>query len=217
MHTESHNSSQTEASLASSLLMQVKNQDETAWQRLWCLYSPVTHQWVLSWGVPQSETADLVQDVFLDVAQGIAGFEKQRDRQSFRRWLWTLCRFRVMTWRKRVDRCENVAGGTTAHLHIQRIPDEPPAEDSIEVRSNVVTIVREALRLAREETQPATWNAFERTALNGEPAGQVADELRLSVWAVYKARSRVLQKVRNALGDPEDLDTLLVEFEENPR
>ena len=204
-----HSSLRMAESLPSSLLVLVQNQDDSAWERLWCVYSPVVHNWVLKWGVPPSDTGDLVQDVFFDVAQGIARFSKARDSQSFRRWLWTLCRFRVLTWRKRVDRREVAAGGTTAHLQPVRVPAEPPREDSIDVRSDVVTIVREALRLACQKTQAGTWAALERTALNGEPAGQVAEELSLSVWAVYKARSRVLQKVRNSLSDPEDLDTLL--------
>ena len=44
--------------------------------------------------------------------------------------------------------------------------------------------------------EPATWQAFRRHALEGEPAVQVAEALGLSLNAVLLAKSRVLKRLR---------------------
>jgi RNA polymerase sigma-70 factor (ECF subfamily) len=44
--------------------------------------------------------------------------------------------------------------------------------------------------------RPATWTAFRRQVLDGEPAEAVAAELGTTVNAVLIAKSRVLQRLR---------------------
>lgn len=48
---------------------------------------------------------------------------------------------------------------------------------------------------------PATWLAFTRFALDGQPAARVAEELVLSESAVVQAKSRVLKRLREEAGD----------------
>lgn len=46
------------------------------------------------------------------------------------------------------------------------------------------------------EFAPKTWEAFVRTAIHHEPGKDVADELDLSIGAVYIARSRVTTRIK---------------------
>jgi len=46
---------------------------------------------------------------------------------------------------------------------------------------------------------PATWQAFHRHVLEGEPAVLVAQELGLSLNSVLLAKSRVLKRLRQEL------------------
>jgi DNA-directed RNA polymerase specialized sigma24 family protein len=59
------------------------------------------------------------------------------------------------------------------------------------------------MRRVRGEVQEATWQAFWRTAVDGEEAQRVGDELGLSVGAVYIARTRVLARIREAVRELE--------------
>jgi RNA polymerase sigma-70 factor, ECF subfamily len=52
------------------------------------------------------------------------------------------------------------------------------------------------LDLVEEEFEPATVRAFRRLALDGASGAEAAAELGLSVAAVYVAKSRVLQRIR---------------------
>ncbi len=48
---------------------------------------------------------------------------------------------------------------------------------------------------------PATWGAFQRFAVDGVPAGVVAEELGLSENVVILAKPRVLKRLREEAGD----------------
>jgi RNA polymerase sigma-70 factor (ECF subfamily) len=51
-------------------------------------------------------------------------------------------------------------------------------------------------RRVQGDFAPVTWQAFLRHVQDGEPAGQVAEALGLSLNAVLLARSRVLKRLR---------------------
>ena len=56
-------------------------------------------------------------------------------------------------------------------------------------------------RPRRAEFSDPHWQAFWRTAVDGVPAAEVAEELNYSTAAVYQAKSRVLARLREMLGD----------------
>lgn len=58
---------------------------------------------------------------------------------------------------------------------------------------------RWAARRIRDEFTESTWAAFWQTMVEGRSCAQVADEFGKSVGAVYTARSRVMQRLRQEL------------------
>ena len=65
-----------------------------------------------------------------------------------------------------------------------------------------------AAEQVRPTVEPATWQAFWGTAVEGQAAKEVAAALGLSVAAVYMAKSRILARlkeiVRQAEGEGDD-------------
>ena len=57
-------------------------------------------------------------------------------------------------------------------------------------------VIQYLCRQARPKFSEQTWAAFRRVALRGEDAQQVADDLGMTVNAVYVARCRVLGYLR---------------------
>jgi RNA polymerase sigma-70 factor (ECF subfamily) len=49
------------------------------------------------------------------------------------------------------------------------------------------------------EFQPATWQAFLLTALEGRAPSQVSGQVGLSVGAIYVAKSRVIARLRQEI------------------
>ncbi len=56
-----------------------------------------------------------------------------------------------------------------------------------------------AVELVRAEFEQHTWEAWWKTAVEGRPAADVAAEMGMSLAAVYKAKSRVLLRLRQEL------------------
>jgi RNA polymerase sigma-70 factor (ECF subfamily) len=53
-----------------------------------------------------------------------------------------------------------------------------------------------ACEQVRREVAPVTWQAFWKTAIEGQPGKQAAADLGISVATVYNARSRVLARLK---------------------
>jgi RNA polymerase sigma-70 factor (ECF subfamily) len=61
-----------------------------------------------------------------------------------------------------------------------------------------------AAEQVRRQVEPATWQAFWQTAVEGKAADQVARTLGMTAGAVYIAKSRVIARLRKQLEGQED-------------
>jgi DNA-directed RNA polymerase specialized sigma24 family protein len=61
-------------------------------------------------------------------------------------------------------------------------------------------VMRRVLDLLRPEFAEQTWQAFWRTAVEGQPAVEAAADLGMSAGAVRVAKCRVLHRLRAELG-----------------
>src|SRR5580698_9987695 len=81
---------------SASLLELVKADDAAAWERLVGLYAPLVFYWCRRWDLQETDTADVFQEVFLSVATHIGGFRKDQPGGTFRGWLRTITRNKVL-------------------------------------------------------------------------------------------------------------------------
>jgi RNA polymerase sigma-70 factor (ECF subfamily) len=185
-----------------SLLERVKADDPDAWDRLVGLYAPLVYRWCRRWGLPEQEIADVFQDVFHAVAAHIGAFRRERAGDTFRGWLRTITQNKVRDHFRRRGREPSGAGGTEAQLMFSRLPDAPSPDDasSSERRSDRGLFGR-AIRLIRAEFEEHTWRAFWLTAVEDRAPGDVAAELGMTPGAVRVAKSRVLRRLREELGE----------------
>jgi RNA polymerase sigma-70 factor (ECF subfamily) len=165
--------------------------DPEAWAQFVQLYTPLLYRWAEQLGLGPAEAADLVQDVFVTLLKTIPEFRYDR-RRSFRAWLCTLVRNRFRDVRRK--HAPVPAGSGLDDL--ARAADPAVEIDETEYRHYLAD---RALQLAKRDFAPDTWRAFWGVVVDGRPAGDVADELGMSVNAVYLARGRVLRRLREAL------------------
>ena len=150
------------------------------------------------------DAADLVQDVLMLLVQKLPEFTYDRQK-SFRGWL------RTVTLNKWRDYCR-----------LRRVPME---EGGADLLSDVASgndaaafaeadyrrhVVQQALQLMQSEFQPNTWKACWEYMIVERPAEVVAEELGITVNAVYLAKSRVLSRLRQELAGLLDTTSRLV-------
>jgi RNA polymerase sigma-70 factor (ECF subfamily) len=177
-----------------SLLERLKQPvDAGAWQRFVDLYTPLLHYWARRLGLQEQDSADLVQEVFALLLQKMPAFTYNR-QGSFRGWLRIVMRNKWCE-RKRSRSPQAMPGGDAA---LQDVADPDPGLDLTEAEFQR-ELTRRALELMQTEFRPTTWKACWEHVVGGRQAADVAQELGLTVNAVYLATSRVLRRLRQEL------------------
>jgi RNA polymerase sigma-70 factor (ECF subfamily) len=182
-------------STSSGLVEGVRRRDPEAWRRLAHLYGPLVYRWCRRAGLAERDAEDVLQKVFLTVALRIGDFHHGGPGDTFRGWLWTITRNKVGDWFRRSGH-ERAAGGAAGQALLAELPAPPGAEPPEEG-----ALYHRALALIRTEFTEPTWQAFWRVVVEGQNPADVAADLGLTRNAVYIARSRVLRRLREELGD----------------
>ena len=187
---------------SSSLLDRVKADEAGAWDRLVTLYAPLLYHWCRRWKLQDDDLADVFQEVFKTLVVHIGGFRRQRESDTFRGWLWTITRNKVLDHLRRRSQEAGGAGGSEAGWRLSQVaaPEAAREADPGEAEALRRLFLR-GLELIRSEFEDRTWQAFWRTAVEGRAPRDVAVEMSMTSGAVRVAKSRVLQRLREELGD----------------
>lgn len=176
-----------------SLLERAKVRDPEAWRRLVHLYGPLVYRWCQRWGLAQEDVADVFQEVFQAVSIQIVSFRRDRPKDSFRGWFWTITRHKIMDHFRRQGKQPRAAGGSDAAQRLLDLPEQLPDEEDAADEGG---IVHRALDMIRGDFAPHTWQAFCRLTIDGHTAGEVAADLGITPEAARMAKSRVLGRLR---------------------
>jgi len=189
---------------SASLLARARAEDPEAWRGLVRIYAPLVYGWCRAAGLQPADAADLVQEVFASVFKGLDKYRGTGRHGSFRAWLSTITRRRLADYRA----CEGPAravGGSTAYQQLLGVPEASAEDRSTCYSGECRSVWRNALEWLRHEFEPPTWQAFWKVVIERRKPAEVAAEMGTSVWAVYKAKSRVLRRLRQELDQLEQI------------
>lgn len=193
---ESHRTSLT-------LLQRVRAGDELGWEKFVQMYGPLVYSWCRRAGLSPEDAGDVSQDVFATLAKKLDFFQNRQPGDSFRRWLKTVTNNRARDLHRRQRDRPQARGGTTAQLQMAAHPagekDELFDESDDERAEESNHLLRRATELVRADFEPATWQAFWQTVVEGRATADVAADLQLSANAVRVAKSRVRARLREEM------------------
>ena len=179
-----------------SLLARLRDpQDRAAWQQFVELYGSLVYGFVRQRGLQDADAADLTQEVFLAVAQAAGRWQYDPRKGTFRGWLYGITRNKLATFLQRRQSQPVGSGDSNAQRRLNEEPSPGPDPEAAWEQEFQQQLFRLAAAQVRDAFAPTTWQAFWRTAVEGQSAAGVAAELGLSVGAVYVARSRVLARL----------------------
>jgi RNA polymerase sigma-70 factor (ECF subfamily) len=184
-----------------TLLQRARAQDAEAWERMHRLYRPFVLYWCSRKGVKGEDCDDVAQEVFRVASLGLEKFRLDRPGDSFRGWLRGITRNMVLEHFRRTHRGVQAVGGSDALWNLHQVPDaelERDEDDSVEELSQ---LHRRALEMVRCEFEDRTWQMFYRTTIEGASPKEVADEMGVSSAAVRQAKSRILRRLKEEVGD----------------
>jgi RNA polymerase sigma-70 factor, ECF subfamily len=188
-------------STSKSLLARLHANDPAAWDRLVALYAPLVWHWCGRMNLPKQDAADVFQEVFQAVAANLATFRKDRPGDTFRGWLRTITKNKVLDHFRAEQRQPHGAGGTAAKVRLAQVPEVDWDDDGPEESALEHQLLHRALANIQNDFEDRTWRAFWRVVVDGQPSPDVAQELGMSQGAVRVAKCRVLHRLRLELGD----------------
>jgi RNA polymerase sigma-70 factor (ECF subfamily) len=184
---------------SSSLLRRATARDPDAWQRLVVLYSPLVQHWCRQSGLPEHDVADVSQEVFAVVASSLAKSRPDQPGTSFRAWMRGIVRHKLQHHVR--QRGEAAVGGSEALKRLEQVPAPARELELSESTTDVTALYQRALRQVQHHFEQRTWTAFWRVTIENHSTADVAAELGITANAVRLAKSHVLRRLREEMGD----------------
>lgn len=188
--------SETSASLLEDLR---EHADPRSWRRLMDIYWPLVYGWLRQRGLQHDDAEDLGQDVLHVLMRELPSFRYDRNRGSFRGWLRTITANRLRNFRRK-DRARLVSLDGTDWSRLGGELEDPASQLSLQWdQEHDRFVARRLLEAIECEFEPTTWQAFRRVAYDGDKPAVVANDLGVSINAVFIAKSRVLRRLRDKM------------------
>ncbi len=199
----------------SSLIARLANVgDDDVWREFASLYEPFIYRQARRYGLQDADARELVQEVLIAVSKALNRFTPDKKRGRFRTWLYAVGRNTSFRYLDRIRPADRASGDSRIRAAIADIPDprsiEPREFDGELKRHAFLWVARDV----RGEFEPKTWRAFWDTAVENHSIRNTASALRMSVGAVYIARSRVMARLKTRIqeitldGIPDALEVL---------
>ena len=179
-----------------SLLVRLRDpHDEHAWTQFVEIYGPLIYHYARKQGLQDADAVDLSQEVLSAISRAAGRLAYDPRRGAFRTWLFTIVRRKLSNWRRAQRNRLAGSGDTDTHRLLEQCP-EPQAEQADWDTEWEERLYAWACGQIRRQVSEVTWQAFWRTAIEGQPGKQVAAGLGVSIAAVYHARSRVTARLK---------------------
>jgi RNA polymerase sigma-70 factor (ECF subfamily) len=181
-------------STRSSLLVRIKDpRDSEAWQEFYGLYAALLYRYARTRGLPAQDAEEVRDQCLAVVVRKIGSFQYDREKGGFKSWLWRIVERKVVdSLRKRRERIAESGA-------VRRLPDrEPPPGELWEQRWRFEHL-KHCVEQVRGSVSETDFEVF-RLLLFGEcPVEEVCRRLGIHRNQVYKAKARVLERVRQRL------------------
>ncbi|WP_237729357.1 RNA polymerase sigma factor [Schlesneria paludicola] len=182
--------------------------DQHAWETFLEVYQPLILRLIRQKRVQEADAREVTQEVLLAVVNSIHRWEADPARGTFRAWLSTITRNLVVNFLIRQSRHPRGSGDSDVNQWL----NQKPAPDCDASRVFDLERRRQIFRWAAEQIRPefreSTWQAFWLTSIDGYDVNATAQQLGISPGALYVARSRVMNRIREKVEEFRELPSI---------
>lgn len=181
-----------------SLLASLRDGAEgTGWVEFYQRYAPAIFRVARHRGLAVPEAEDVVQQVMLAISRHIGGFRYDRDRGQFRSWVRQIAETKIidLTRRERQTRLASDLAVDLAEQHDGR-PEPHVAWEEVWEQEWKLQDILYCIDECRNDIAPRTFEAFCLYVVEGLPAKETAERVRMSVNQVHVVRYQIIARIR---------------------
>ena len=187
-----------------SLLLQIRSRDnKEAWEEFVEIYRPVVYGVAVSRGLQHADALDLVQTVFVSVANSISRWEKTNENSRFRNWLLKVAKNATLNALTRRPPDQAIGGDGLPQNALEQPYMDSSSEQALDLEYRRQIYLRAAEQV-RARVSDENWNAFKLTAIEGVSIEEAAQELGKSVGSIYATRSRIMKQLSKIVSSLEE-------------
>lgn len=184
------------------LLLRVRDKDDAeAWQRFHDLYAPLVLSYARAHGLAAPDAEELRDHCMAIVARKMPTFEYDAARGGFKGWLYKVAKGAI------VDQLRRPSPRRAETEELGALQDVQPTPDELWEHHWREEHLRFCLAEVRATESDRNFRVFELLLFEDASVPDVCERLGLNANQVYKAKSRVLARVREVmqrLGDEAD-------------
>ena len=165
---------------------------------IWTIFHDHFHTVVVKFarhmGLSVTDAEDAAQDTMLAFVKAFRDGKYEREKGHLSDWLFGVAKRVILNFRRRQPLEQLMADKTTGTSFWDLVQDNHSIKRSWESEWRCMVLAR-CLEQIRKEIDAKLFKAFELYALSELPVDKVAEELGMSLNAVYIAKSRVLSRL----------------------
>ena len=184
-----------------SLLVRLRNPaDQNAWFEFAEIYRPVITRLALRKGLQAADAENVAQNVLTSIARVIEKHEHDPQRAKFRTWLNRIAQNAILNALTRI-KPDRGSGNTEVQSILNHVETNDGGDSDLLRLERRRELFRRASQIVVDEFQPETWQAFWKTAVEGESVAAVSDELGKKPGAIYAARCRIMRRIQEVVAE----------------
>ncbi|MEY2394627.1 MAG: hypothetical protein QOF94_972 [Acidobacteriaceae bacterium] len=182
-----------------SLLERLKDLGDVAsWNEFYQTYRELIYRVARKSGLNEAEAEEVVQDTVISVAKRMPGFRYDAAVDSFKGWLLTVTRWRILDQLQKRKESHRLAPSAaskeegTRTSTVERIPD-PAGFDLAAIWNEEwdKNLMQAALARIKRQVHPQQYEIYHLHVILEKPVREVARTLGVNAGQVYLARHRV--------------------------
>ena len=187
-----------------SLLLELGKQSEHAWAEFISVYEQALYRFCRAKGLQDADANDVLQDVLTAVLKKLPSWNPDSSRGSFRGWLFRVARNIAVDMIDYRAKRVTATGDSQVARMLSEFPGAVHAADQSFEMAYRRSLFEWASQQVKSEVREITWLSFCRTAIDGEKAERVAQQLGVPVGSVYTAKCRVVARIREKIAEMDD-------------
>ena len=168
-------------------------ENREAWAEFVQIYRPVIYRMARRRGMQDADAQDLTQEVLIRISKSIVGWVSQ-EGVRFRHWLRKVASNAIITAVTK-SKPIGILNGSAAEQILNETSEASAVTSELQSECFREQYLR-AAAIVKADVSSATWDAFERTVVQGQSCEDVADSLGKSLGTIYAARSRILKRLQ---------------------